>query len=77
MSFFYPLTSYINLSPLHSPQYFFPFGINLQKGTLYQKEEIMVDKWRQEVGKRLAYRISPEFSTKQSMQHFKSRFLRS
>jgi hypothetical protein len=56
---FTPLNSHINLSPLTpSPQYFSPFGINLQKGSLHWKEEIMVDKWGQEVGKSLAYRIS-------------------
>jgi len=54
--------------PLHSPQYFSPFGINLQKGSLHQKEEMLADKLRARVGKSLAYGISHLYSTKQSMQ---------
>ena len=59
MPLFYPFKStYQSLSSYTLSQYFSPFGINLQKGYLYQKKEMMVDKWGQEVGKSLAYRIS-------------------
>ena len=52
---FYPFKStYPYLLPYIVSQYFSLFGINLQKGFLQQKEEIMVDKWGQEVGKSLA-----------------------
>jgi hypothetical protein len=44
MSLFCPLKSTYQSLPYTLPQYFFPFDINLQKGSLYQKEEIMVDK---------------------------------
>jgi len=43
--FFYPSKStYQSLFPYTSPQYFSPFGINLQKGSIHQKKEIKVDK---------------------------------
>ena len=59
MPLFYPFKSaYQSLLPYTLPQYFSPFGINLQKGSLHQKEETMADKWGQEVGKSLAFRIS-------------------
>ena len=59
MSLFYPFKStYQSLLPYILSQYFSPFGINLQKGSLHQEEQMMVDKWGQEVGKSLAYRIS-------------------
>ena len=49
MPLIYPFpSSYQSLSPYILPQYFSPFGINLQKGSLHQKEEMMVDKWGQE-----------------------------
>ena len=69
MPLFYPFKStYQSLLHYTLPQYFSPFGINLQKGSLHQKEEIMVDKLGPEVGKSLAYEISHLFSTKQSIQ---------
>jgi len=53
-----PLLIHISISlPLHSLLIFLPFSINIQKGSLHQKEEIIVDKWGQKVGKSLAYRI--------------------
>ena len=46
MPLFYPFKStYQSLLPYILSQYFSPFGINLQKGSLHQKEEMMVDKW--------------------------------
>ena len=69
MPLFYPFKpTYQSLLPYTLSQYFSPFGINLQKGSLHQKEEMMVDKWGQEVGKSLAYEISLLFSIKQSMR---------
>jgi hypothetical protein len=45
MPLFYPSKSTNqSLLPCTLPQYFSPFGINLQKGSLHQKEEMMVDK---------------------------------
>ena len=59
MPLFYPFKStYQSLPSYTLSQNFSPFGINLQKGSLYQNEEMMVDKRGQEVGKSLAYRIS-------------------
>ena len=59
MPLFYPFKStYQSLPSYILSQYVSPFGINLQNGSLYQKEEMMVDKWGQEVGKSLAYWIS-------------------
>jgi len=69
MPLLYPFpSSYQSLSPYILPQYFSPFDINLQKGSLHQKEEMLADKLRARVGKSLAYGISHLFSTKQSMQ---------
>ena len=59
MPLFYPFKStYQSLPSYTLSQYFAPFGINLQKGSLHQKEQIMVDKLGPEVDKSLAYRIS-------------------
>ena len=49
MSLLYPFSSsYQSLSPYILSQYFSPFDINLEKGSVHQTEEMMVDKGGQE-----------------------------